>query len=205
MVQHEALGPEQHRVVLLQDHLDPGGGHIGDGALDIAAPHPLHVHVGDEVALVDVDVLPVVGLEADLRDGLGQGGQVVGGRGGQLGLQERPVRLIVVDGRPVGQHRRGGEGQVLLPDLGGEGAVGPAGGHGEPAALPQEVVQGPAVAVVHCQVVIVERVVVVADQQHAVKSSHRLRPLSPFTGGCPPPADICAPTRSDRAPRTPPP
>ena len=94
----------------------------------------------------------MVGLEAQLRYGGAQLRQPGGGLLFQLGADHVAVRGVVVDGRTVGQHHRRAEGEVLLLDLGGEGAVGAAGGHGEGPALPGEVAQGRVVGLRHSEI-----------------------------------------------------
>ena len=71
---------------LLEDHLAPGGGHLQDGFEDLGASHLGQVLPGDPVGVVDIDVLTVVGLEAQGGEFAAQLDQDVGGVGGQLGV-----------------------------------------------------------------------------------------------------------------------
>ena len=94
---------------------------------------------GDGVEVVDIDILVVIGLEADLRNICRQGGHILGGAGVQIGLHQKAVLLKIVDGGAVGQDDRGVDGGQV--DIGGKGGVGPAGGHSKAAALGDEIVQ----------------------------------------------------------------
>ncbi len=168
---HPPLDLEQAGVVLLEDGLRPGGGDaVNLRAQGIVGAHLGHVGLGDRVGLENVDVLPMVGLKADLREGPGQLRQVRRGLGAEEGLVNHPALLKIVERRAVGQHRRGVHGHQM--GVWGEGAVGPAGGYRETAPLPGEIADGFQVALRYPQVQAVQRVVKVAGQQQAVKFPH---------------------------------
>ena len=133
--------------------------------------HLGHMGVGDGVGVPDIDVFSVVELHRQGGQKLQQPGKVIGGAGGQKGLFQHAVGLKVIQGGAIGQnHRRVDGGQM---GIGGEGAVGPPGGDGKPAPLPQEILDGPQVALRDPPLVIIQGVVKVADQQQPVKFSHR--------------------------------
>ena len=114
------------------------------------------------VGMADIDVLPVIDLQGQGGELLHQLRQVGGGHVGQTGLLQHPAGLEVVDGRPVGQHRRGVHGDNR--SVGGEGAVGTAGGDREIAPLPDQIPDGLQVALRNAQVIVVQRVVKVAGK-----------------------------------------
>ena len=66
--QHPGLDLEEDLPFLMEDALDPGGGHIPDGAFCVVAVHLFQVGQGNLVGVADIDVLSVVGLQ-------GQGGE----------------------------------------------------------------------------------------------------------------------------------
>ena len=131
------------------------------------------------IGAADIDILPVVDLQGHGGEGLHQPGQVLGGSLRQVGLLQHFVRLKIVDGRPVGQHRRGVHGDQR--GIGGKGAVRPAGGHDKIAPLPDKIADGLQIALRDAQVQAVQCVVKVAGQQQTIKFSHRGL-LSPLGG-----------------------
>ena len=149
------LGLDQHGVVLLHNHLGPGGGHLVHPALLVRHSHPVEVFQRDHVGVVDVDLLPVVGLKGQVRVLGAQLAHVLPGLVGQLALFHIPPRLEVIDSRPVGHHHRGVELQVFLFNLGGKGALGPASGDGKPSALLHKVPDGPVILLRHREVLII--------------------------------------------------
>lgn len=88
----------------------PGGGHVRDGPLLIVGAHLLHVGVGDGVGTVDVNILPMVGLQSQGGDGLHEGGEILRSPGVQQGLHQHLLPLKIVNGGAVGQHHRGVDG-----------------------------------------------------------------------------------------------
>ena len=163
-------GPEQNVVLLLDDGLGPGGGHIRDVPHLIVGAHLLHVGVGDGIGAVHIDVLPVIGLQPQRGHGLHQGLKILRSPVVQQGLDQHGLRLEVVDGRAVGQHHRGVDGGQV--DIRGKGAVGPPGGHCEPAALANPAPQGLQIPGRDPVMEVIEGVIKVADQQQTVKFAH---------------------------------
>ena len=133
-------GLQQLVVLLLDDGLGPGGGHVRDGPLLIAGAHLLHVGVGDGVGAADVNILSMVGLQSQGGDGLHEGGEILRCPGVQQGLYQHLLPLKIVNGRAVGQHHRGVDGGQVR--IWSEGAVGPPGGHREAPALLNPVPDG---------------------------------------------------------------
>ena len=168
-LEHIPLGLQQNLVALLQNDLAPGQRHLVDGYLRGGGPRPGQMAAGDLVGLVDVDIVVVVGLKADLRDGSGHLLQILPHPLGQEGLVHHPVLPEVVQGRAVGQHHRRVDGGAA--GMRGKGGVGSSGGHRKGPPLPGEVVQGGQVGGGHLHILPIKGVVKVADQQNTVKLS----------------------------------
>ena len=170
-LQQPGLNREQHLPLLVKQRLHPRGGQLPHRALGVAAAHLSHMGKGDLVGPADIDILPVVDLQGQRGKSLHQLPQIQGGRLGQGGLFQQPVRLKIVDRRPVGQHRRSVYGDQR--GVGLKGAVGPAGGHGKVPALPGKIADGLQIAPRNGHAPIEQRIVKVAGQQQTVKFSHR--------------------------------
>ena len=138
--------------------------------------------VGDDVGPEGVDLILVVGLKAQLREGRAELGDV---NGRPLGQELEPEALLlgkVVDRRAVGEDHRGVYRQLLPLHLDHEVDVGPSGGDAEQPALGQKPVNGGAVFRGDGPLAVVECIVIVRGQQNAGKLSHRLL-LSVVTRG----------------------
>ena len=125
--------------------------------------------VGDLVGLIDVDIVVVVGLKADLRNVPGHLLQVLPHPLGQEGLVYHPVLMEIVQSRAVGQHHRRVDGGAA--GVGRKGGVSPSGGHRKDAPLPGKVLQGGQVGGRHLHILSIEGIVKIADQQNTVKLS----------------------------------
>ena len=173
-LQHVPLGPAEDLVVLLEDHLAPGQGHVRDGGLPAGEAGPPQVVPGDGVGLVGVHPVVVVGLEADVRDVPGHLLDVLPHPAGEEGLVHHLPGAEVVEGGAVGQDYRRVDGHA--GGMGGEVGLGPAGGHGEGAAVSGEVGQGLLVFPGNGHILAIEGVVKVADKEHAVKLTQKVSP-----------------------------
>ena len=170
-LQKPALHLLQHPVVLLEDGFGPGRRHLPNGTDGVVGAHLFHVQVCDPVGSEHIDILPVVGLHPQLWKCLHHPIQVLRRTGRQIGLHQKFVFLEVIDGRPVGEDHRGIDGGQM--DIGSEGPVGAAGGHGKTPPLGEEAVQGLQIPPGHLTVAVIQRVVKITDQQDTVEFSQR--------------------------------
>ncbi len=82
-LQQPPLDLKKKWVILLEDGLGPGDGHLADGSDLIVCAYLFHMGVCDGIGVVDKDILVVISFDAQGGKGIHQRPKILGGGRGQ--------------------------------------------------------------------------------------------------------------------------